>query len=82
MVLLYSCGVLSVGNKYRDATYRDKVEQMCIKCEAPVLALRINGFYAGSRERIYLWECPTCGSLWRKARPKLKQMPSIKAGPL
>jgi len=61
-------------------TYRDKVEQTCPECDSDVLALRINGFYAGSRERIFLWECPLCGSIWRNARPKLKSEHSLKAG--
>ena len=43
--------------------YQDKVEQSCPSCKLDVLALRINGFYAGSRERIFLWECPSCGSM-------------------
>lgn len=51
--------------------YRDKVEQNCPGCEKPVLAVRINGFYAGSRERIFIWECPLCESLWRGVRPRL-----------
>ena len=60
--------------------YQDKVEQSCPSCKLDVLALRINGFYAGSRERIFLWECPSCGSIWRKARPKLKSEQSLRVG--
>mgnify|MGYP003652008767 FL=1 len=29
-------------------SYRDKVEQRCPGCASDILALRINGFYAGS----------------------------------
>lgn len=61
-------------------SYRDQVEQTCPKCNADILALRINGFYAGSRQRIHLWECPDCGELWRKARPKLKEGPLMLDG--
>ena len=60
--------------------YQDKVEQTCPKCKSDVLALRINGFYAGSRERIFLWECPLCDSIWRNARPKLKSEQSLRVG--
>ena len=63
-------------------SYKDRVAQTCPGCGDDILALRINGFYAGSRERIHLWECPTCGELWRKARPKLKVVPSMLDGPL
>ena len=52
--------------------YRSKVEQTCPGCEESVLALRINGFYAGSRDRIFIWECPSCGELWKGARLRLK----------
>jgi len=55
--------------------YRAKVEQTCPGCSEAVLAVRINGFYAGSRDRIFIWECPTCGELWRNARPRLKSEP-------
>ena len=60
-----------------DAKYRAKVMQDCPGCGDGVLALRINGFYAGSRERIFLWECPACGELWRNARPMLKSVPQM-----
>jgi len=53
--------------------YRDKISQDCPKCSERVLAIRINGFYAGSRDRIFLWECPLCEEVWRKTRPKLKE---------
>ena len=52
--------------------YTEKVSQRCPKCDSVVLAIRINGFYAGSRERIHLWECPLCASIWRRVRPQLK----------
>ena len=60
--------------------YRDKVEQKCLDCNSDVLAIRINGFYSGSRERIFLWECPLCANIWRKPRPKLKSEQSLMAG--
>ena len=65
------------GSKMGDTKYRDKVEQNCPKCEAAVLALRLNAFYAGSRERVFLWECPVCAHIWRKVRPKLKSEPLV-----
>ena len=52
--------------------YQDKVEQSCPSCKLDVLALRINGFYAGSRDRIFLWECPLCNHIWRKPNPVVK----------
>ena len=54
-------------------SYRDKISQDCPDCGERVLAIRINGFYAGSRDRIFLWECPLCEAIWRKIRPKLKE---------
>jgi len=60
--------------------YRAKLEQSCSSCGDAVLAIRINGHYAGSRERIFLWECPLCGNIWRKAKPRLKPLPSLKDG--
>jgi hypothetical protein len=42
-------------------------------CEASVLAIRINGFYAGSRDRIFLWECPLCEAVWKKPKPEIKK---------
>ena len=61
-------------------TWRAKLEQDCPKCDEAVLALRINGFYAGSRDRIFLWECPLCGGIWRKARARLKTEPLLLDG--
>jgi hypothetical protein len=52
--------------------YQDKISQDCPDCGNRVLAIRINGFYAGSRDRIFLWECPLCESVWKKLKPKLK----------
>jgi len=52
--------------------YRDRVMQTCEKCNSDVLAIRINGFYAGSRNRIFLWECPVCQDIWRKPNPTVK----------
>tara|TARA_R100000353_G_scaffold162002_1_gene122086 strand:- start:499 stop:687 length:189 start_codon:yes stop_codon:yes gene_type:complete len=52
--------------------YKDKVSQVCPKCYNRVLAIRINGFYSGSRDRIFLWECPLCECVWKKTRPRLK----------
>ena len=52
--------------------YRSKIEQDCPSCGNSVLAVRINGFYAGSRNRIFLWECPLCAHIWRNVRPKVK----------
>jgi len=49
--------------------YRDQVMQTCSGCDTDVLAIRINGFYAGSRDRIFLWECPMCKFIWRKPKP-------------
>lgn len=49
--------------------YRNRVMQTCEKCNSDVLAIRINGFYAGSRDRIFLWECPVCQHIWRKPNP-------------
>jgi len=49
--------------------YRDRVMQTCSSCDTDVLAIRINGFYAGSRDRIFLWECPLCQFIWRKPNP-------------
>lgn len=67
-----------IGMKAR--TYRAKVSQICKSCGSEVLALRINGFYAGSRDRIFLWECPSCGDIWRNANPKLKSVPQMSDG--
>ena len=67
-----------IGMKAR--TYRAKVSQICKSCNSEVLALRINGFYAGSRDRIFLWECPSCGDIWRNANPKLKGVPQMSDG--
>jgi hypothetical protein len=53
--------------------YRDKVTQTCKECQYDVLAIRINGFYAGSRDRIFLWECPVCHHIWRKPNPVVKE---------
>lgn len=53
--------------------YRDKVTQTCKECQYDVLAIRINGFYAGSRDRIFLWECPVCEHIWRKPNPVVKK---------
>jgi hypothetical protein len=53
--------------------YTDKVSQDCPSCSKRVLAIRINGFYAGSRERIFLWECPLCEAVWRKTQPKINK---------
>lgn len=61
---------LSTGESMKN--YKDKVLQTCKDCSANVLAIRINGFYAGSRDRIFLWECPICESIWRKPRPVVK----------
>ena len=52
--------------------YQNKVEQDCPSCKEPVLAVRINGFYGGSRDRIFLWECPMCLHVWKGVRPRLK----------
>jgi len=60
--------------------YRDKVSQTCEKCNADVLAIRINGFYAGSRDRMFLWECPVCEHIWKKPVPLIQPIPSINGG--
>lgn len=61
--------------------YRNKVSQTCSECKHDVLAIRINGFYAGDRERIFLWECPVCEHVWKKPRPKVTpEIPSIMRG--
>jgi len=52
--------------------YRNKVSQTCPACEKNVLAIRINGFYAGNRDRVFLWQCPLCDNIWEGARPMLK----------
>ena len=54
--------------------YRDKISQDCPKCHHRVLAIRINGFYAGSRDRLFLWECPLCEAVWKKPKPRLKPL--------
>ena len=53
--------------------YRDKVEQKCLDCNSDVLAIRINGFYSGSRERIFLWECPLCANICVSRKNKNKR---------
>mgnify|MGYP003644839935 FL=1 len=58
-------------------SYRDKVTQTCKKCQTDVLAIRINGFYAGSRDRIFLWECPMCETIWKKPLPLVRPIPSM-----
>jgi DNA-directed RNA polymerase subunit M/transcription elongation factor TFIIS len=52
--------------------YRNKISQVCPQCDKSVLAIRINGFYSGDRDRVFLWECPLCANVWRGARPELK----------
>ncbi len=56
--------------------YTDKIKQKCPECDLAVIAKRINGFYAGSKQRIFLWECPLCDNIWRRVRPMLKDSPS------
>ncbi len=66
-------GMLSLRSTgERMKAYRDKVMQTCVGCDTDVLAIRINGFYAGSRVRIFLWECPLCQHIWRKPKPVVK----------
>ena len=60
--------------------YRDKITQTCVKCKSDVLAIRINGFYAGSRDRIFFWECPVCEHIWKKPVPLIQPIPSINGG--
>ncbi len=60
-----------LSGRGRVKAFRDKISQDCPDCNNRVLAIRINGFYAGSRDRIFLWECPICEAVWKKTRPKL-----------
>jgi hypothetical protein len=60
-----------LSGRARAKAYQDKISQDCPECENRVLAIRINGFYAGSRDRIFLWECPICDAVWKKTQPKV-----------
>lgn len=80
LILVFDNMSLDLLSKSRIRVFRDKVLQDCATCGVGVIALRINGFYAGSRERIFLWECSECGDIWRKPRPMLKSEPSLTDG--
>ena len=54
-----------LSGRGRVKAFRDKISQDCPDCGNRVLAIRINGFYAGSRDRIFLWECPICEAVWK-----------------
>ena len=43
-----------LSGQARAKAFQDKISQDCPECDNRVLAIRINGFYAGSRDRIFL----------------------------
>lgn len=42
------------------------LKQQCVFCKENTIAKRIKGFYVGSNEQTYLWECRHCLGVWSK----------------
>jgi hypothetical protein len=41
------------------------LKQECKYCLNKTIALRIQGFYIGSDKKVKLWECRSCGGIWK-----------------
>ena len=41
------------------------LKQTCKYCGAQTIAIRIQGFYIGSDDKVKLWECRECGGIWK-----------------